>query len=402
VTGKESGHHLDADTLEVVPGAQRQQLEGWVPELANENELREALELRLIGDAERFTDDQLKTVVLIMGYGITLDVERMSFAVLDRDQTTASQNYVLNLEGSSRYFVAGPPILDYEDMDRRMRSGEVSLAIEIPRNFARDIARGRPVEIGAWIDGAVPQRAETIRVYVQDIHLQWLEAGFGRSTAGATPAPFRIETRFRYNPDIESLPAMVPAVISILLIMIPAMLTALSVVREKELGSIVNFYVTPVTRLEFLLGKQLPYVALALLNFAAMVLLSLLVFRVPIKGDFMTLAAGTLVYVGAATAIGLVISTFVSSQVAAIFGAAVLTMIPAVNFSGMVYPVSSLEGAGALLGAVWPTTHYLVIARGTFSKALALPDLQDAFIPLLVAVPALIGAAVALLPKQET
>ena len=195
---------------------------------------------------------------------------------------------------------------------------------------------------------------------------------------------------------------MVPAVIPLLLLLIPAMLTALSVVREKELGSIINFYVTPVTRLEFLLGKQLPYVVLGMANFLLLTLLAVTLFGVPLTGSFPTLAVATLLYVGAATAIGLLISTFTRSQIAAIFGTAVLTMLPAAQFSGMLDPVSSLEGVGAFIGQIFPTTHYLTISRGVFSKALGFFDLERSFVPLLIAIPVLLGLCAALLRKQET
>jgi ribosome-dependent ATPase len=362
---------------------------------------REALELRR--DPIRLTLALLGSVILmfVMGYGINLDVEDLTFAVLDRDQTTVSRGYTLNLTGS-RYFVERAPITDYEDLDRRMREGDLSLVIEIPPGFARDIARGRRVEIGAWIDGAMPTRAETVRGYVQGIHAHWLatrarEAGYGEALSGLV----NIETRFRYNPDVKSLVAMVPAVIPLLLMLIPAMLAALSVVQEKELGSITNFYVTPTTRLEFLLGKQLPYVVLSFLSFLLLTLLAVTVFGVPLKGSFLTLAAGALLYVGAATAVGLLISTFMRSQIAAIFGTAVLTILPAANFSGMIDPVSSLEGVGRVIGEIYPTTHFLTIARGTFSKALNFSDLHAAFVPLALAVPVLIGLSAALLKKQE-
>jgi ribosome-dependent ATPase len=210
-----------------------------------------------------------------------------------------------------------------------------------------------------------------------------------------------IETRFRYNPDVKSLVAMVPAVIPLLLLMIPAMLAALSVVREKELGSITNFYVTPTTRLEFLLGKQFPYLVLSFLSFLLLTLLAVTVFGVPLKGSFAALAAGALLYVGAATAIGLLISTFMRSQIAALFGTALLSVLPAVNFSGMIDPVSSLEGAGRVIGEIYPTTHFLNIARGTFSKALGFADLKAAFVALALAVPILLGLAAVLLKKQE-
>jgi ribosome-dependent ATPase len=335
-----------------------------------------------------------------MGYGINMDVENLTFAVLDRDQTTASRGYVLNLAGS-RYFTERPPIADYEDLDRRMRSGEISMAVEIPPGFGRDVGRGRPVQIGVWIDGAMPQRAETIRGYVQGMHAGWLADVARRNGRGGLTEPATIETRFRYNPDVRSLVAMVPGVIPLLLLLIPAMLTTLSVVREKELGSIINFYVTPTTRPEFLLGKQLPYVALGVLNFLLLTALAVVVFGVPLTGSFAALAAGAILYVGCATAMGLLISTFMRSQIAAIFGTAVLTILPATQFSGMTDPVSSLQGAGALIGQVYPTTHFMTISRGAFSKELGFADLYRSFIPLLVAVPVLLGLSVALLRKQE-
>jgi ribosome-dependent ATPase len=362
---------------------------------------REALEL--LRDPVRLTLALLGSLLLmlVMGYGINMDVENLTFAVLDRDHTTTSRDYLFNIAGS-RYFVERPPITDYAEMDRRMRSGEISLAIEIPPGFARDLRRGSPVAVGAWIDGAMPTRAETVRGYVKGMHAQWLATvARQRLGAAATAGEFTIETRFRYNPDVKSLPAMVPAMIPLLLMLIPAMLAALSVVREKELGSIVNLYVTPVTRLEFLLGKQIPYVMLALLNFLLLTALAICIFDVPLKGSFLTLAVAALLYVICATAYGMVISTFIRTQIAAIFGTAVLSILPTIEFSGMIHPVSSLEGAGALIGKVYPTTHFMTICRGVFSKSLGFGNLYDSFIPLLLAIPLLICLGAALLKKQE-
>jgi ribosome-dependent ATPase len=362
---------------------------------------REALELQR--DPIRLTLALLGSVILMfaMGFGISTDVENLSFAVLDRDNTQASRDYTLNLSGS-RYFSEQVPITDYEQMDRRMRAGDLALALEIPPGFGRDVARGRPVQIGAWIDGAMPARAETVRGYVQGMHSLWLTERASRSQEGAGRALASLETRFRYNPDNKSIVAMVPAVIPLLLMLIPAMLTSLSVVREKELGSIINLYVTPVTRLEFLIGKQLPYVALALFNFLVLTLLAVTVFGVPFTGSFVTLAAGALLYVMASTAMGLFFSSFMRSQIAAVFATAILTLLPATQFSGMIDPVSSLEGIGAAIGRVYPMAHFLTISRGAFSKGLNFQDLHASFLPLLVAVPVLLGLSAALLKKQET
>ena len=355
---------------------------------------REALEL--MRDPIRATLALVGTLILmcVMAYGITLDVENLTFAVLDRDQTTKSVDYITNMAGS-RYFTERAPITDYDDLDRRMRSGDLTLAIEIPPNFGRDIARGAHVEIGAWVDGSMPMRAETIQGYIQAMHMQWL------AKSGIATSPIDIAVRYRYNPDVKSLVAMVPAVIPVLLLLIPAMLTALSVVREKELGSIVNLYVTPTTRLEFLLGKQIPYIVLALLNFLLLTSMAVTLFGVPLKGSFLTLAAGAFLYVICATAMGLVMSSFINSQVAAVFGTAIVTLIPASQFSGFITPVSALQGFGAVIGAVYPTTHFLTITRGTFAKALDFADLQSSFLPLLIAVPVLIALCAALLKKQE-
>ncbi|CAE6710737.1 ribosome-associated ATPase/putative transporter RbbA [Nitrospira defluvii] len=361
----------------------------------------EALGLRR--DPIRATLALLGNIMLmfIVGYGINMDVEDLTFAVLDRDQTTVSRDYALNLAGS-RYFIEHAPISDYAELDRRMRSGELSLALEIPPGFARDLGRGDRVEIGAWIDGAMPQRAETVQGYVRGIHAHWLaDAASRRLGQNLSAGLVNIETRFRYNPDVKSLVAMVPGMIPILLMLIPAMLTALSVVRDKEMGSIVNLYVTPVTRLEFLLGKQLPYILLAMLNFLLLVALAVTLFGVRMTGSFLALSTAALLYVISATAVGLLISAFMRSQIAAIFGTAILTILPATQFSGLIDPVSSLEGIGALIGRLYPTTHFLTISRGTFSKALGFEELQPALLSLALAVPVLMGLCVALLKKQE-
>ena len=366
---------------------------------------REALELRR--DPVRATLALAGSVILlfVMGFGINMDVQTLRFAVLDHDQTAMSRQYVDSLAGS-RYFIEQPPITDAAQMDRRMRSGELALALEIPPGFARDLARGGtlggPVQIGAWIDGSMPMRAETVAGYVQGMHQGWLAAqAQARGMGQALAAPAGIETRFRYNPDVRSLPAMVPAVIPMLLMMIPAMLAALAVVREKELGSILNLYVTPVTRSEFLLGKQLPYVLLALLNFGMLTLLAVTVFGVPITGSLATLCAAALLYVVCATGIGLLASSFTRSQVAALFLAMIGTMIPAAQYSGILDPVSSLEGVARWIGTVYPATHFIDISRGVFNKALHFTDMAHAFWALLAAVPVILALSIALLKKQE-
>ena len=361
--------------------------------------LREALEL--IRDPVRGALALLGSIVLLLviGYGITMDVENLSYAVLDRDQTVLSRDYTINLSGS-RYFTQRPPLADYAELDHRMRTGELSLAIEIPPGFGRDIERGDPVEIGAWADGAMPQRAETVRGYVQGMHQLWLQEQYRRRGIDVA-ANATVESRYRYNPDVRSLPAMVPAIVPLMLLMIPAMLAALSVVREKELGSIINFYATPVTRAEFLLGKQLPYIALGVVNFLLMAALAVTIFGVPMKGSFWVLLLASGLFVGFATGFGLFVSTLVRGQIAAIFATMIATMIPTIQYAGLINPVASLEGIGAAIGRVYPATHMIIVSRGVFNKGLRLHDLHDALWAIGLSVPVILIAAVAMLRKQE-
>ena len=360
---------------------------------------REALELQR--DPIRATLALGGSILLlfVIGFGINMDVENLRYAVLDRDQTTLSRDYALQLSGS-RYFIEQPPIADYDELDRRMRSGELSLAIEIPPSFMRQALAGRQVEIGAWVDGAMPVRAETVQGYVQGMHQHWL-AGQLSERLGVQAKGATIQTRFRYNPDVRSLPAMVPAVVPLLLLLLPAMLTALAVVREKETGAIINLYVTPVSRSEFLFGKQLPYVGLTLLNFLLMSLLAVTVFGVPISGDFLSLCLAALIFAFVSTGMGLLASAVTKSQIAALFIAMVGTILPAIQFSGLINPVSSLEGGGRLIGEVYPATYMIIISRGIFSKGLSLVDLSGAFWCMLASVPLILGVAILLLKKQE-
>lgn len=361
---------------------------------------RESLEL--VRDPIRLVMATLGSVILmtVLGYGLNMDVEDLTFAVLDRDQTALSRGYVDSLSGS-RYFVEQLPLQDYQDMDARMQRGEISLALEIPAGFARDLHRQQAVAIGAWIDGSLPMRAETVQGYVQGIHNHWLMQQAKAQGITSASGLAQIESRYRYNPDVKSLPAMMPAVIPLLLLMFPAILTSLSVVREKELGSMLNFYVTPTTKLEFLIGKQAPYVVLGMLNYAILMVMAVYLFDVPITGSLLALTIATLFYIIIATTFGLIISAFVKSQIAALFGTTLATILPAAQFSGLITPVPSLEGGARWLGEVFPTTYHIIVTRGVFSKALSMQDLWPALWPLVAAIPVLMLVGVMLLRKQE-
>jgi len=339
-------------------------------------------------------------LMLVFGFGISTDVNNLTFAVLDRDQSHESRAYLEELRGSP-YFVERPPLVDYADLQKRMQSGNLDAAIEIPPGFGRDVERGRPAWVSAWVDGAMPFRAETIRGYLQGMHQLYLSDPAVKTTAAAASPPADIEVRFKYNQDFDSIYAMVPSSISMLLALFPAILMALAIVREKELGSITNLYVTPVTRLEFLIGKQLPYIGVAMANFALMFLMALFVFQVPLKGSFLALFIGVLLYVTTTTGYGMVISAFARTQIAALFGTAILTVLPATQFAGMMTPVSSLSGTAQVMGRAFPMTYFVPISVGTFTKGLGIADLGLDLAALVVFIPILTLISLRLLRTQE-
>ena len=362
--------------------------------------IRESLELWR--DPVRLGFAVLGTAFLMLafGFGINTDIDHITFAALDRDRTTESRAYLKEFTGSA-YFIEHPPIADTAQLEHRLATGELQLAIEIPAGFGRDLRRGRTPEVAVWIDGANPFHAEGVRGYVQGVHAQFLADLAAISHPCQAKPPASIETRFRYNQDFDSVKAMVPSTMSMLLALIPAILMALAVVREKELGSITNLYVTPVRRIEFILGKQLPYVGLAMLDFAVLAAMAVFIFGVPLKGSLVALTVGALIYVSATTAYGLLISSFASTQIAALFGTAILTVLPATQFSGMLVPVSTLSGFPLLMGRLFPMTYFLPISIGTFTKSLGFAELGPTMLRLALFVPVLTLLSLSLLRKQE-
>ncbi|WP_108881527.1 ribosome-associated ATPase/putative transporter RbbA [Anderseniella sp. Alg231-50] len=336
---------------------------------------REAKEL--LRDPIRLAFALLGPILLMVtfGYGISFDVEELPYAVYDQDRSHESRQFLENFS-SSRYFIQQPPITSPSGVETRLKSGELKFAIEIPSGFGKNMLKGEQPEVGVWLDGAMPFRAETTRGYVQGVTLQYIADMSTRQTGRAVSvSPVSIETRFRYNQAFKSTYAITPGVIMLLCILIPAMMTAVGIVREKEMGSITNLYSTPVTKIEFLLGKQLPYVAIAYASFVSLCLLVILVFAVPLKGSFLALAVGALFYVWATTGFGMLVSSFVNSQIAAIFATAILAMVPTMNFSGFMTPVSTLGGGAKITSALFPASYFQQISVGSFTKALRFSDL---------------------------
>lgn len=340
-------------------------------------------------------------LMLVFGFGITTDVEHIRYATFDLDRTPESRGYLEQFAGATRYFSPTPPVDSAKQGLERLQADDISLILEIPPNFGRNSRRGNQPEVLAQVDGANTFRAETVSQYVQGVHNTMLNDPASGMSTGPKRNTAQIEDRYMYNPTFESIFSIVPSVPALLLVLIPAILMTVSIVREKELGSMINFYVTPTGRLEYLLGKQIPYIAIGMVNFFILVAMALLVFGVPIKGSFVMLTLCTLLYVTTTTGIGMVTSTFTHTQVAAVFITAILTIQPTVQFSGLLQPVSTLEGNARLVGSIWPTTYYMHSSVGAYTKGLR-PDLmtQD-MIFLACCIPILWGVSMIGLKKQE-
>ena len=340
-------------------------------------------------------------IMASVSWGISFDVRNLKFAVYDRDQTAASRELVGYFDGS-RYFLQQPPIQSEAEIDTVLKSSGAILVIDIPSGFGRDLARGLKPEVGFYVDGSMPFNATNIRGYIGSLITAYTKDRIAESGLPVSlKAPAGIEPRFMYNQDFDSINAIAPGVMMLVLMMIPAMMSAVGVVREREIGSIANFYASPAAVAQYLIGKQLPYIAVGMVNFAAMMLMIIYLFGVQLKGSFAGLAIGTLLMVSASTALGLLISCFVRSQLAAIFATAIITMIPAQTYSGFLYPLSTMEGGALIIGKTFPSSWYYTVSVGSFTKGLHTADLLHEYAAIAAFAAASLILACVLLKKQE-
>ena len=340
-------------------------------------------------------------IMASVSWGISFDVRNLKFAVYDRDQTAASRELVEYFDGS-RYFLQQPPIQSEAEIDTVLKSSGAILVIDIPSGFGRDLARGLKPEVGFYVDGSMPFNATNIRGYIGSLITAYTKDRIAESGLPVSlKAPAGIEPRFMYNQDFDSINAIAPGVMMLVLMMIPAMMSAVGVVREREIGSIANFYASPAAVAQYLIGKQLPYIAVGMVNFAAMMLMIIYLFGVPLKGSFTGLAIGTLLMVSASTALGLLISCFVRSQLAAIFATAIITMIPAQTYSGFLYPLSTMEGGALVIGKTFPSSWYYTVSVGSFTKGLHTADLLHEYAAIAAFAATSLILACLLLKKQE-
>lgn len=319
--------------------------------------------------------------MVVFGYGLVLDVEHVPFAVLDRDQSSLSRDYVYRFM-ESRYFDYRGSVHDERDIDRLLGDTVIRMAIVVPDRFEERLLAGRPVTVQTLLDGTFPLHADTLKGYVISVNrafTQELLTDFLARTRGLGPEevrrivePVSIETRYLYNQKVLSTWSMVPALIMFSMMVASPLLTALGVVREKETGSIYNIYSATVSKAEFLIGKLVPYFVISMINVAVLLVLAVWLFRVPFKGSFTVFFSASLLFVLCTTAMGLIVSLLVRTQMAALIITIIIAMVPTFLFSGFLVPVSSLSLGAQVQAHLYPAMYYTDVVRGSFLKGLEL------------------------------
>ena len=323
-------------------------------------------------------------LMILFGYGISMDVEDIPFVVMDQDGSRMSRDYSYRFI-DSRYFDFKGYVHDEHTLTLLLTDNKVRAAIIIPEHFQKDLLNGRPVHVQTLIDGTFPFRAQTTKGYVTAINAAMsreLLAGYLSRTRGISNErargivrPVRLEVRYLYNQSVKSIWSVAPKLIMVIMMLSPPFLTALGVVREKESGSIYNIYASTVRRGEFLLGKLVPYVGISTMNMFILWLMATKLYGAPFKGQVSFFVPASILYVICTTGIGLVASVFVRTQIAAIIVTVILTMIPAVLYSGCLIPIPSLSGQAQTIAHMLPAMYYTNIVMGSFLKGVGLKSL---------------------------
>jgi len=315
--------------------------------------------------------------LVVFGYGLNLDVEDIPFAVVDRDHSEFSREYLQRFI-QSRYFSFRGYVDEERTLDRLLAETKIRAAIIVPERFQEQLAAGEPVAVQTLLDGTFPLHTDIAKGYVIAINQAFTQErlidflrrsrGLTQEQAGVLVRPLGVEVRYLYNEEVRSTWSMVPALVMFTLMLASPLLTALGVVREKETGSIYNIYSSTVSRAEFLTGKLLPYIVISLVNVLVLWLIAVGLFHVPFKGNFLLFFSASVLFVCCTTGIGLLISLLVQTQMAALIITMVVAMIPTILFSGLLVPVASLTRGAKIQAHLYPAMYYTDIVRGSFLK----------------------------------
>ncbi|MEC4685626.1 MAG: ABC transporter permease [Nitrospirota bacterium] len=341
---------------------------------------------------------------IVFGYGISLDVEHMPFAYIDQDHSQLSARLVEKFKG--RYFELREELFDPAEADRLLTNGSLRAVLVIPPDFSRKIYRGDTADVQFLIDGGYPYRALTVKGYAEAtmaaFNREIMEKKLIRSGyTGQLPQPIKAETRYFFNESLQSSYALIPGLIAIVLLMNPAVLTALAITREKEFGTIYNIYSSPIKKWEFLTGKIIPYLIISSINFTVIVLTVKFLFHIPMKGHIINLIPGAFIYMLINVSIGLLVSSVTRTMISAQIVTIIATVIPAFLYSGLLIPVANLEGEAKVVAHLYPTMHFMKIIHGVYLKNLGLLDLLPQMLLLMFYFAVLFSIGIMVFKKRE-
>lgn len=335
--------------------------------------------------------------LLIFGYAITSDIQHISTAVLDMDNTAQSRELTSRFEASSRYFDIKYRLSAPEEIAWLLDSGKAQMALWIPKGFASDIGSGHAGEVQVVMDGTDSATASAVGGYVNAITSKYSERltlqamDYRGGTAVALPQ-VNADVRAWYNPDLKSIYFLVPGVLCMILLITTMMLTSLAVVREREIGTLEQIIVTPIRPLELVIGKIVPFALIGYVNVIMIVAASTLWFHVPIRGSLLLLFALTTVFLTASLGTGVFVSTVSKTQQQAMM-VSFFIMQPSILLSGFMFPIDNMPRAIQYLTYALPLRYYLEIIRGIFLRGVGVAVLWPQALALLALGGALITAS---------
>jgi ABC-2 type transport system permease protein len=358
--------------------------------------MRERLKQMLVKEfIQALRDPRMRAILFVMpvvqlivfGYAVTTDVQRVPTAVYDLDRSVASREVVRRF-AASKYFAVVEYLTTESEARQALDHGQVSVVLRLNAGFENDLRAGRTAQLQVLLDGSDSNTAAIVAGYAARIAAQYSEnllvARLERLRRSAATSPgVTLETRAWFNENLESIYFYVPGVVAILVTLITLLLTSMAVVREKEIGTMEQILVMPITPLEFILGKTIPF---ALISFADVILVTsigVLWFGVPVRGNPPLLLFSTALYLMTTLGVGLVISTFSNTQQQAMMGTFFFYM-PAMLLSGFMFPIANMPTAVQWLTYLNPMRYFLVIIRGIFLKGVGVSVLWPQMLALLI------------------
>jgi ABC-2 type transport system permease protein len=326
-------------------------------------------------------------LVLLFGYGVNLDLKHLPIYVYDRDGSQQSQDLLKRFQASD-YFEIVRVVNSYRDLTRAIDDGHAKMGIVIPWDFSQRLRDGRPAQVQALVDGTDDNTANVMIGYAQavvqgyssDIQVDWLRSR-GQIVQ---PAPVNVETRTWYNEDLESSAFIVPGVLALVMSVIGAFLTSLTIAREWERGTMEQLISTPVTPLEIMFGKLVPYFAIGMFDVVVCALIALYWFHVPFRGSFTTLLASSAMFMIVVLSMGFFISVIAKNQLAASQLALLTTFLPAFLLSGFLYEIQQMPVVLQWITGALPARYYVSVLKKIFLKGSPAALLYADLIPLAI------------------